>query len=148
MVKPLACWRSRPVGETRLPVARKFESLAPMSKEVLDRTLVRYLPGKKMARTLKRLTIKVRLTVIEIHVGLAPHVGVDSGTNAIEDFVQSFLNDHTVEGTREKNLLMLRRIGVIRATCSRDKRVDFSKHKAGQHVSTGLLVSRAYGLQK
>ena len=45
-MNPAACWRSRPVGETRLPVARKFASLEPMSKLTLERTLVMYLPSR------------------------------------------------------------------------------------------------------
>lgn len=42
IVKPDACWRSRPVGETRLPVARKFDIFAPMSYPVRARTFLMY----------------------------------------------------------------------------------------------------------
>jgi hypothetical protein len=41
IVKPDACWRSSPVGETKFPVARKLESLAPTSKLTFDKTFVK-----------------------------------------------------------------------------------------------------------
>ena len=40
MVKPEACCKSRPEGDTRLPVARKFAILEPISKFVFDRTFL------------------------------------------------------------------------------------------------------------
>jgi len=43
IVNPTACWRSRPVGDIRLPVARKFDIFVPMSKFTLDRIFVKYL---------------------------------------------------------------------------------------------------------
>lgn len=40
MVNPEVCCRSRPEGETRLPVAKKFDIFEPMSKLVRERTFL------------------------------------------------------------------------------------------------------------
>jgi hypothetical protein len=42
IVKPAACCRSSPVGDTRFPVARKFANRAPISKFMRPKTLWRY----------------------------------------------------------------------------------------------------------
>src|SRR5216683_5099124 len=41
ITQPAACCRSRPVGETRFPVARKFANRAPISKFTRAKTLWR-----------------------------------------------------------------------------------------------------------
>jgi hypothetical protein len=42
MVNPEACCKSRPVGDTRFPVARKLAIFEPISKLMRERTLLIY----------------------------------------------------------------------------------------------------------
>jgi hypothetical protein len=71
------------------------------------------------------------LTVVKVNLRLlSPHVLVDLRTNGTEAFIESLLDDHTVEEARKEDLLMLRRIWVVWAASSRNQRVQFSKHEA------------------
>ena len=95
MVNPDACCRSKPVGETRFPVARKFAIFAPMSKFTRLRTLLKY----RSTRCVVSLHEEERaqsLTVKEIRLSF---LDVDSylGTDLVQGLLQSLLNDHPVE---------------------------------------------------
>ncbi len=63
-MNPADCLRSRPVGDIRLPVARKFDNFAPMSKFTLDRTFVIYL---SFALSVYCLQVDVELGISYCH---------------------------------------------------------------------------------
>lgn len=46
-MNPDACCKSRPVGETKFPVARKLASFAPMSKLTFEIAFLMYLSATK-----------------------------------------------------------------------------------------------------
>jgi hypothetical protein len=52
IVNPEACCKSNPVGETRLPVARKLDIFEPMSKLVFWITLCMYLSERIVSQNL------------------------------------------------------------------------------------------------
>ena len=54
MVKPAACCKSRPVEETRVPVAKKFDNRDPMSKLTREKTFKRYRSVQAASRMIGR----------------------------------------------------------------------------------------------
>jgi len=99
MVNPDACCRSKPVGETRFPVARKFVIFEPISKFTRLRTLLKYrstgcVIGFREGGWVRLLTVKeIRLSFL--------NVGGDLGSDLVQGLLQSFLDNHPVERTRE-----------------------------------------------
>ena len=95
MVNPDACCRSRPVGVTRFPVARKFAIFEPMSKFTRVRTLLKYRSaGRGLAFAAEGRLCS--LTIKEICLSFLD-VGGYLGSDLVQSLLQALLNDHPVE---------------------------------------------------
>lgn len=96
MVKPDACCRSSPVGDTKFPVAKKLDIFAPMSKLTRERTLVNHLSTATVHSERCRLGTWEALTVLEIDNGSGSDFCSDSAPDVVQDLLHLLLEDHGV----------------------------------------------------
>ena len=81
MVNPDACCKSKPVGETRFPVAMKFAIFTPMSKFTRLRTLLKYRSTGYVVSLHKEERVQL-LTVKEIRLSFL-NIGGYLGTDLV-----------------------------------------------------------------
>jgi len=109
------------ITRSLLQIKTRWRDEITSSEEVCEfRPYVPIGLGQNCAKVLGCLSADVALTTLTVCEGfvlLLTHILGDLGLDTIETFLETFLDNHTIEETGKEDFVMLRRIGVVRG-CS------------------------------